>query len=151
MAMSRSGGGRSVTSRSPIEIVPSVISSSPAIIRRRVDFPHPEGPTSTMNSPSAIVRLTSSTATTPAANSFVTCSSVISAMGSRSVSGLHSAHPVDLRLDRHVAGVDGEDGAGDRDRFVAREIDDEWGDLLGRGDGEDVQALDRRAGFVVVE
>ena len=34
---------------------PSVISSSPAIIRSSVDLPQPDGPTSTMNSPSAIV------------------------------------------------------------------------------------------------
>jgi hypothetical protein len=40
--MSRSFGGRSFTTRSPIEIVPPVISSSPAIDRSAVDFPHHE-------------------------------------------------------------------------------------------------------------
>src|SRR3546814_4742176 len=35
---------------------PELTSSSPASIRRVVDFPHPEGPTSTMNSPSPISR-----------------------------------------------------------------------------------------------
>ena len=34
-------------------------------MRSIVDLPQPEGPTSTMNSPSAISRLKSSTATTP--------------------------------------------------------------------------------------
>ena len=55
--MSRSRGARFVTSRSPIQISPAVTSSSPAIIRSSVDLPQPEGPTSTMNSPLAIVRL----------------------------------------------------------------------------------------------
>src|SRR5213593_4749125 len=49
MAMSRSFGGRSLTTRSPIVISPAVISSSPATIRSVVDLPHPEGPTRTMN------------------------------------------------------------------------------------------------------
>ena len=40
----------------PIDTVPSVMSSSPAIMRRMVDLPQPEGPTSTTNSPSAISR-----------------------------------------------------------------------------------------------
>ncbi len=50
--MSRPFGGTWVTSRSPIQISPSVTSSRPASIRNVVDFPHPDGPTSTMNSPS---------------------------------------------------------------------------------------------------
>jgi hypothetical protein len=52
MAMSRSFGETSFTTRSPIWIVPLVMSSSPAIIRNVVDLPQPDGPTSTMNSPS---------------------------------------------------------------------------------------------------
>src|SRR5918994_5000757 len=62
MAMSRSFGGTSLTTLSPMRISPSVISSSPAIIRSAVVFPHPEGPTSTMNSPSSMPRSKSSTA-----------------------------------------------------------------------------------------
>ncbi len=50
MAMSRLLGGSSLTTRPPISITPSEISSSPAIIRRAVDLPQPEGPTRTMNS-----------------------------------------------------------------------------------------------------
>src|SRR5437879_10313191 len=64
MAMSRSLGGRSLTTRSPIEISPEVISSSPATIRSVVDLPHPEGPTRTMNSLSRMWRFTSLTACT---------------------------------------------------------------------------------------
>ena len=56
MAMSRSFGGRSLTTRSPIEIVPAVISSSPAMDRSAVDLPQPDGPTRTMNSPSCDVQ-----------------------------------------------------------------------------------------------
>jgi hypothetical protein len=79
--MSRSRGERFVTTRSPIETSPPVITSRPAIIRSSVDFPQPEGPTSTMNSPLAMVRLTSSTATTPPGYSLDTFSSLISAIG----------------------------------------------------------------------
>ncbi len=44
MAMSRSFGGRVLTSRPPIDRRPDEIDSSPAIIRSVVDFPHPDGP-----------------------------------------------------------------------------------------------------------
>src|SRR6476619_3061883 len=54
--MSRSFGAIFVTSRSPMKICPSLTSSRPASIRRVVDLPHPDGPTSTMNSPSSISR-----------------------------------------------------------------------------------------------
>ncbi len=52
--MSRSFGGRSLTRFAPIRISPAVISSRPAIIRSRVDLPQPDGPTSTVNEPSAM-------------------------------------------------------------------------------------------------
>src|SRR5579885_1165396 len=54
--MSRSLGGTSLTSWSPISISPEVASSSPAIIRNVVVLPQPDGPTSTINSRSAISR-----------------------------------------------------------------------------------------------
>src|SRR3954463_6670015 len=54
--MSRSLGGRCVTSLSPIRIDPSLTASRPASARSDVDFPQPEGPTRTRNSPSAISR-----------------------------------------------------------------------------------------------
>src|ERR1700722_2674959 len=54
MAMSRSLGWTLLTTRSPIEIVPEVMFSSPASIRNKVDLPHPEGPTTTTKAPSSI-------------------------------------------------------------------------------------------------
>jgi len=54
MAMSRSAGSRSLTTRGPIAISPPEISSRPATMRSSVDLPQPEGPTITMNSPSSI-------------------------------------------------------------------------------------------------
>ena len=47
MARPRSAGGTSLTRSPSIEMSPEVISSSPAIIRSRVDLPQPEGPTKT--------------------------------------------------------------------------------------------------------
>ena len=58
MEMPRSEGASHVTSRPPMAMAPSVRFSRPAIIRSRVDFPHPDGPTKTQNSPSATSRLT---------------------------------------------------------------------------------------------
>ena len=52
--MSRSFDSTSFTSLPSMAIVPPVISSRPASIRSSVDLPQPDGPTSTMNSPSAM-------------------------------------------------------------------------------------------------
>src|SRR6266567_4160490 len=79
--MSRSLGGRSLTTWAPIEIVPEVISSSPAIERNAVDLPQPDGPTRTMNSPSAMSRLKSSIPLTPPGYTLVTWSRTIWPMG----------------------------------------------------------------------
>src|SRR5439155_9651032 len=64
MAMSRSFGETSFTSRSPMRISPEVASSSPATIRSAVVLPQPDGPTRTRNSLSRISRLTLLTAMT---------------------------------------------------------------------------------------
>src|SRR5262245_17400990 len=56
MAMSRSLGGTSLTTSPSTAISPSLISSSPAIMRKVVDLPQPDGPTSTTNSLSAMSR-----------------------------------------------------------------------------------------------
>ena len=64
MAMSRSLGGTSFTTSPPIAMSPPVISSRPAIMRKVVLLPQPEGPTSTMNSLSAMSRSTPRTAST---------------------------------------------------------------------------------------
>src|SRR6476660_2615252 len=52
------------TSRPPITISPESASSRPATARRIVLLPHPDGPSSTRNSPSAIRSETSATAST---------------------------------------------------------------------------------------
>src|SRR5947199_9801837 len=52
--MSRSLGWTLLTTRSPIEIVPEVMFSSPASIRSKVDLPQPEGPTRMTKAPSSI-------------------------------------------------------------------------------------------------
>ena len=55
--MPRSLGVRSLTTTPSIRRSPSVISSSPAIRRSRVDLPQPEGPTKTTNSPSRMSQI----------------------------------------------------------------------------------------------
>ena len=66
MAMSRSFGATLLTTRPPIAISPAVIVSSPAIMASSVDFPQPDGPTSTTNSPASTSRLMPfSTSTAP--------------------------------------------------------------------------------------
>src|SRR6185295_100426 len=61
--MSRSRARRMVTSSPPSLISPPVGSSRPAIIRRVVVLPQPEGPSMTKNSPSSTVKLEPLTAT----------------------------------------------------------------------------------------
>src|SRR6186997_1220494 len=86
--MSRSLGARSFTTLPPIVSLPSVMSSSPAIIRSAVDLPQPEGPTRIMNSPSPTSRLMSLTASEPSAKTLVIPSRVISDIaGSLSLDG----------------------------------------------------------------
>src|SRR4051794_36202955 len=80
MARLRSRGGRSLTTSPPMRISPSLMSSNPTIIRSSVDFPQPDGPTRMTNSPSAMSRLTSLTASVPSAYRLVTWSTVISAI-----------------------------------------------------------------------
>ena len=62
--MSRSFGGTLVTSRPPMMMPPSSMSSRPASIRSAVDLPEPDGPTRTRNSPSVTSNDSSSTART---------------------------------------------------------------------------------------
>ena len=78
--MSRSRGARSLTTSPPMRSSPSEMSSSPAIIRRAVDFPQPEGPTRITNSPSFISRLRLLTASVPSGYRLVTPSNTMSAM-----------------------------------------------------------------------
>src|SRR4051794_4126732 len=78
--MSRSRGASSFTRSPPMISAPSVISSRPATIRSAVDFPHPDGPTRIMNSPSLISRFMSLTASKPSGYRFHTFWNVISAI-----------------------------------------------------------------------
>ena len=57
MPMPRSLGSSQVTFLPLIQIWPSVMSSRPAMQFSSVDLPQPDGPSSTMNSPSAMSRL----------------------------------------------------------------------------------------------
>src|SRR5258708_39110752 len=62
MAIRRSRGVRLFKTLPPIRISPAVGVSRPAIIRKSVVFPEPEGPRKTRNSPSRVSRLTLLTA-----------------------------------------------------------------------------------------
>src|SRR5262249_34897275 len=99
--MSRCCGATLFTTRSPIRIRPPETRSSPASIRSAVLFPQPDGPTRTMNSPSAISRSRSLTATV-SPNFFVTCSKVTLAM----CSGLPGWIPWQGEVSRHQERVD---------------------------------------------
>ena len=78
----------SATTRPPMVMTPSVGAISPATICSVVVLPHPDGPSSVTNSPSATVRSTPRTATASPYR-FVTPASVTSAMhyGSARISG----------------------------------------------------------------
>ena len=54
MATPRSRAATPFTTRPSSMTWPPLMTSSPAIIRSRVDFPHPDGPTNTTNSPSSM-------------------------------------------------------------------------------------------------
>src|SRR5690242_10732899 len=104
--MSRSRGAIRLTTRSPIEISPAVIDSSPASIRNAVVLPEPEGPTSTMNSPSAISSERSRTASTVPPNVLPTSEKVTPAMSALHRPGQHPADEVPL--EEHVQDDDRE-------------------------------------------
>src|ERR1700755_2750962 len=89
--MSRSFGARSLTTSPPIFRSPSEMSSSPAIIRRAVDFPQPDGPTRIISSPSRISRLMCLTASKPSGYRLTTSSNSISAISRWLLSALDRA------------------------------------------------------------
>src|SRR4051794_18932675 len=89
--MSRSREGTWLTTRSPMRTAPLEISSSPASIRSAVVLPQPEGPTSTMNSPSPISRSRSRTARVPSSYTLLTWSNVTSATLRLSIKGRAAA------------------------------------------------------------
>ena len=66
MAMLRSLGCTSLTLRSPIRMSPPELGSSPAMIDKSVDFPQPDGPSSTRKPPSSTsMSILFSTSTAP--------------------------------------------------------------------------------------
>src|SRR3954447_1127692 len=111
--MSRSLGARSLTTSSPMRSSPSVMSSRPAIIRRAVDFPHPDGPTRIMNSPSLTSRSMCLTASKPSSYRFVTSRSSICAMPSSPLHGAGGEPRDDAPLEQQDHDHDGD---GDDDR-----------------------------------
>ena len=64
MAICRAAGGASVTSSLPMAMRPLLTRSSPAMRRKVVDLPQPDGPSSTTSVPTPASKLTSSTAVT---------------------------------------------------------------------------------------
>src|SRR5258706_3276032 len=68
--MSRRFAGLSVTSRAPIQTRPLVGCWKPAIIRRVVVLPQPDGPSRVRSSPGSTARLTASTARTSPATAW---------------------------------------------------------------------------------
>src|ERR1041384_6329260 len=85
MPMLRARGGPgtplsgAATMSPPIEIVPPVGCSSPAMQRSVVVLPQPDGPSSTTISPAAMRKLTSSTAGRPTRNCLRRCETISSA------------------------------------------------------------------------
>ncbi len=69
--MSRSLGDFWFTTWPAMRNSPEEMSSRPAIMLSVVDFPQPEGPTRMTNSPSAMSRLKSSTASAPSGKRLV--------------------------------------------------------------------------------
>src|SRR6266496_852319 len=119
MAMSRSLGAIWLTTLPPMRSSPSLMSSSPAIMFSVVDLPHPDGPTRIMNSPSAMSRLKSFTASAPSGKRLVTWLRVISAMSL----SLHGAGgepgddaPLEEQHEEHDRDGDDHRGGGDRSR-----------------------------------
>src|SRR5215468_5728850 len=105
MATSLTRGDTSLTTRSPNRISPAVISSRPATIRSAVVLPQPDGPTSTTNSPSSIVRLRSRTASLSLPYALLTWTNWISAMSASHSAGRQPKG--DLALDEQEEHDDG--------------------------------------------
>ena len=85
-----------------MESEPEVMSSRPANIRSAVVLPQPDGPTRTMNSPSATCSERSSTARTSSPKILVTPSKVISAISDCSL----DVAPCRSSVDAHGESLD---------------------------------------------
>src|SRR5687768_18465154 len=78
--MSRSRGAFRLTTSPPMRSSPAEMSSRPAIMFSAVDLPQPEGPTRIMNSPSAMSRFRSLTASKPSGSRLTRRSRTMSAI-----------------------------------------------------------------------
>src|SRR5689334_469994 len=112
MATPRARGGMSLTIEPPIRMSPLVCFSSPQMMRRYVVLPQPEGPSSTMNSPSGTDRLMPFTAGT--SSNFLTTSRVRTA-DIVQVSGAWRSGLAGPLLHDALAGL-----RGNLDRFLGR-------------------------------
>src|ERR1700733_6590659 len=112
------------------------MSSRPATIRSAVVFPHPDGPTRTMNSPSATSRSSSWIASKSFGWILFTCSRLIVAI---------SSHP----RSREPAPGSALDGAGDESAHVEaleRDVDDDAGDHRDHGPRDEDSVVDLTVG-----
>src|SRR3954467_13254094 len=137
MARLRSRGAFWFTRVPPMSMSPEVMSSNPTIMRSRVDFPQPDGPTRIMNSPSAMSRLTSLTAGKPSPYCLTMCRISTDALRSGPLGGSVMCRPWmyggrwESSLDRSV-GESGDDAPlEDQDQDGHGNGDDH----RGRGDG----------------
>src|SRR5918996_4870166 len=146
MASPRSAGGTSLIRSPSIMRSPEVISSSPAIMRSKVDLQQPEGPTKTTNSRSSMSRSTPlMTSTSP--KLLRRSRSVRVAMGSDSLRSLFDgaegqaahelllAHPAEHQDRRDGHGRGGRQ-LGPEQPLRAREGGDEGGERSRAGGGE---------------
>src|SRR5947209_15202087 len=112
--------GLSLTAWSPLRRSPSEMCSTRTRMRKRVEFPRRDGPTRMTNSPSAMSRLASFTASVPSAYRLVTWLMVISAMAPSAFDGAGGEAGDDAALEdqHHDDDGDGDDdgGGGDRTR-----------------------------------
>src|ERR1700752_4520276 len=98
---------------------PSLMSSRPAIMFSAVGLPQPDGPTKTMNSPSAMFRFRSLSASVPSGYRLVTCSSeMVEMIASSPLARACRQSGHDATLEDHDEDDDGDrdDDRGRRDR-----------------------------------
>src|SRR5689334_5338713 len=93
MPIPRSLGSTQVTSRPPISTCPRRTSMRPAMEWSRVDFPQPDGPSSTMNSPGSMDRSSDSRMEFPPSTTWRSrmITLEMDAMAATSCSALHRA------------------------------------------------------------
>src|SRR5690242_20420957 len=115
MATPRARGGMSFTIEPPIRMSPLVCFSRPQMMRRNVVLPQPEGPSSTMNSPSGTVRLMPFTAGT--SSNFLTTSRVRTADISQVAGAWRSGFARRPLLHDALAGL-----RGNLDRFLGARL-----------------------------